>query len=1085
MTLQKNAIDISFAQGLDLKTDPFRVQPGKFLSLQNSVFDKGGQLKKRNGYGPLAALPNTTTKLLTTFNGNLTAIGNTLQAYASGPNQWVNKGNVQPVSLTTLPLIRSNTNQSQADSAVAPNGLVCVAYTDNIPNGSTTSPVYKYAVADSVTSQNIINPTILPNGAGSPRVFVLGNFFVIVFTSLISSTYHLQYITINTLNPTLITAPADLSTTYTPSPQVNFDGVVANNNLYVAFNGSDGGGAIRMTYIDSTLTQHNTVIFTGHTATIMSVTADITGSTPVIYASFWDSTDSNGYTLSVNPQMITILSPTKIISSEDVLNITGSAQNGVLTFFYEIYNTYSYNSIQTDYLETNTITATGTVGTKSILVRSVGLGSKSFIYNGNMYFLAAYQSAYQPTYFLMTAVGQVICKLAYENGGGYITTGLPNVTLTGNVVQMSYLYKDLLEALSTQNTSNQSVTGGIYAQTGVNLASFNLAPQSYTTGEIGSNLNFSGGFLWMYDGYSPVEQNFFLYPENIAATSISALSLTGYVHSGSMVITGVSSTALVAIGMAITDASSAIPAGTVVTSFTSNTITMSHAATADSITDVLTLSGSVQTGIQYYYQVTYEWADDQGNTFRSAPSIPVSITASTSQTELQIPTLRLTYKTENPVKIVIYRWSTDLQNYYQITSIQIPLLNNTSVDFVTYVDIYESGELSGNNLIYTTGGVVEDIGPPATDLVTLFNNRLWLVDSEDRNLLWFSKQVIEATPVEMSDLLTLYVAPTTAAQGSTGVITSLAPMDDKLVIFKENALGYINGIGPDNTGSNNQYSDFTLINSVVGCTNQNSIVFMPQGLMFQSNKGIWLLGRDLSTQYIGAPVEDLTTGTTVLSAINVPATNQVRFTLDSGITLLYDYYYAQWGTFVNIPAVSSCIYEELHTYVNSYGQVFQETPDAYLDNATPVLMSFTTGWMNLAGVQGFERFYQLYLLGVYISPFNLNVQIAYDYNPSPVQATLITPSQLPVTWGSDALWGSGSTWGSQGNGGWEGQANVFEARLFPQRQKCEAFQLIVNEISTANTYQVTAGAGLTLTGLNLIVGTKRGFRTSRAARNFG
>lgn len=206
--------------------------------------------------------------------------------------------------------------------------------------------------------------------------------------------------------------------------------------------------------------------------------------------------------------------------------------------------------------------------------------------------------------------------------------------------------------------------------------------------------------------------------------------------------------------------------------------------------------------------------------------------------------------------------------------------------------------------------------------MTLFDTRLWLVDAEDQNLLWFSKQVIENTPVEMSDLFTFYIPPTTAAQGSTGPITALAPLDDKLIIFKSNAIYYINGTGPDNTGANNNYSQPIFITSTVGCANQQSIVFMPQGLMFQSDKGIWLLDRGLGTTYIGAPVEQYNSGL-VESAQNIPETNQVRFILNTGVTLMYDYYYSQWGTFVNVPAISSCIFQNLHTFINSYGAVIK------------------------------------------------------------------------------------------------------------------------------------------------------------------
>ena len=1037
--LNKQAIDISFAQGLDTKTDPFRVQPGKFLSLQNSVFDKGGQLKKRNGFGALTPLPAQTPAYLTTFNGDLTALGTTLESYSTGSSSWVNKGSILPCDLTTLPAVRNGTYQGQADSVTATNGIACVAYTDYIPSGGSVTPAYKYVILDATTGQNIVAPTLLPNADptyGTPRVFLMGPYFIILYTTPVGGVHHLSYIAISTQTPTYVSAVTDISNGYSPSTTVAFDGIVANSNLYIAYNNLSGGQSVKVTYLSQSLALGPTVTFSGQIGTIFSLAVDETNPTnPLIYVSYYNLGTTTGYTFAVYSTLAQALAPTATIASGTILNLTSVAQGGgansVCTLFYEVANNYSYDSaIPTHYIDTNTLTITGTLGTPNVLKRSVGLASKAFLYNSEPYVLSIYESPYQPTYFLLNASGIIISKLAYSNGGNYYTLGLPSTSVNNdtNEITISYLYKDSITALNTQGNSIQSVSGGIYAQLGINLVTFNFAPPTLVTAEIGNNLNYTGGYLSMYDGVTPVEQSFFLWPDSVEA----AWSATG----GAM------------------------------------------GPQPDNTTNTNA----------YYYQVTYEWTDNQGNLFRSAPSIPVGVTTTgtgetgTGSVILNIPTLRLTYKTN--VSIVIYRWSAKFQNYYQTTSITAPVLNNTTVDSITYVDTLNDSSIQGNNLIYTTGGVLEDIAPPATDLITLFNNRVWLLDAEDRNLLWFSKQVIEATPVEFSDLLTLYVAPTTASEGSTGPITAMAPMDDKLIIFKQNALGYVNGIGPDNTGANSQYSDFTLINSVVGCTNQQSIVFMPQGLMFQSNKGIWLVGRDLATQYIGAPVESLTTGATVLSAVNVPATNQVRFTLDSGITLIYDYFYSQWGTFTNLYAQSSTIYQGLHTYVTSLGQLYQETNGVYLDGSTPVTMSFTTGWITLAGVQGYERFYQLYLLGQYLSPFNLNVQLAYNYNPSPTQSTIVSPSQQPVTWGSDQLWGSGSTWGSQGDGGWEGQANVFEARVFPQQQKCESFQVTVTEVYNSQ-YGNYPGAGLTLTGMNLIVGTKRGFRTSKASRNFG
>src|ERR1700677_3197035 len=99
MALQKTNLSVNFAQGLDTKTDPFQVSPGKFLSLENSIFTKGGQLTKRNGYGALTPLPDTNALYATTFNGNLTAIGKDLQAYSQSTETWVNKGALKPVQL--------------------------------------------------------------------------------------------------------------------------------------------------------------------------------------------------------------------------------------------------------------------------------------------------------------------------------------------------------------------------------------------------------------------------------------------------------------------------------------------------------------------------------------------------------------------------------------------------------------------------------------------------------------------------------------------------------------------------------------------------------------------------------------------------------------------------------------------------------------------------------------------------------------------------------------------------------------------------------------------------------------------------
>lgn len=1029
MPLNKQAIPINFSQGLDTKTDPKQVQIGKFLALQNSIFTKGGLLSKRNGYGQLPSLPQSAS-YSTTFNADLTVIGSSIQALPTNSQQWVNKGSIQPLQLSALPLIRNNLNQTQSDCAIATNGFACTVYTES--NGSTNA--YKYAVSDSTTGQNIVAPTALTNADpmhGTPRVFVLGNNFIIVYAAKLSTVYNLVYIAVSVNNPSSSSAQAVISASYLPAGPVAFDAAVLGNSLYLAWEGA-GTTGVKMTYLTSTLSLGSTINpDPSHVSTSMSVTVDTQNN--VIWASYYSLVDGNGYSLAVDPQLNLIANfPTQIISSPTILNITSAAQNGILTVFYEYSNTAS--GIQTNYVASVMVAlSTGVVTSEIVVLRSVGLASKAFIIDGIIYFLAAYSSSFQPTYFLVngsistSASPALIAKLAYENGGGYLTNGLPSVTVDGSTASIAYLYKDLIEAVSDSNSAGTITTGGVYSQTGINLVSFNFGTAGLITAEIGANLNITGGFLWAYDGYSLTEQGFHLYPDSVQETGTA------------------------------------------------------------------TTGGHMIAQI-YYYQATYEWTDNQGNAFRSAGSIPIKVdlTASmtaTNEVTITVPTLRITAKTANPVKIVVYRWSTAQQNFYQITSVAAPILNDSTTDSITFTDPNSDASILGNNIIYTTGGVIEDIGAPAFKSVFLFDDRLFGITAEDPNLLWLSKQVIEATPVEMSDLLTMYIAPNVGAQGPSGALLCGFPMDDKACIFKASSILYFNGTGPDNTGANSQYSPPLLITSTVGCSNQNSIVFMPNGLMFEfkseAGNQIWLLGRDLSTQYIGAPVEAFTQNATVQSAVNIPGSNQVRFTMSSGVTLMYDYYYGQWGTFVGVPALSSTLYQGLHTFIDQYDRVFQETPGQYLDGGNPVLLSFSTSWLSLAGLQGYQRAYFFYLLGTYFTPHKLNLLIAYDYNSSPVQNTLISPINYGPAYGSSAMpvYGQLNPYGG-GSSDSGASSNIEQWRVFLSKQRCTSFQITLQEIYDPS-FGEAAGQGFTLSGLNLVVGIKKGWRPQPSATSAG
>jgi hypothetical protein len=1132
MSIQRIPVPISFNQGLNQKIDSKQLQIGKFQSLNNAQFNKIGLLAKRNGFGLFTQLTAPDLSSLTTYSESLVALGNTLNIFSEEQGLWLNKGPVNQLSLSTLSLVRSSTGQTSVDAVLAYNGLSCEVWVDS--DGTS-----KYQVNDSSNGQVLLSATDLPTGAMSPRVFALPRYFLITFLIDISATPHLQYIAVPFTNLNNPSTATDISS-QVKSNAAGYDGAVNNGILYIAWNASDIGGAIREVSIGASLVQSANHVIPGHTADLMSIQVN-----PVnvnVWITYWNNTNNDGYTSILDMNGNQVLAPTLVINTVVITALTSALQNGVLNIFYEVLNTYP-SGVRSDYTRTEMVTSTGVVSAPVTLLRSVGIASKAFLYNNLIYILLAYNGAFQPTYFLSDISGNIQVKLAYSNGGGYVTGQvLPSVSYTSSGdIYIGYLYKDLLLSVSKINGSANN--SGIYTQTGVNSVTLDFSTPAYSV-EIGSNLNLSGGIVTSYDGVKPVEQEFHLWPEDITisgsatggamlaqqyfyqvcyewtdgqgnlfrsapsvplSVTLSTTTSTAFtsVFSAGDTSLDVSSTAGLVVGQTLIDQTNptSLTSGTYITSIVGSVIGLSQPAAGnsdDTPGDTIGIATSVvftgtfaansttmtvsttaglivgqtimdSTNIGAIQPGTYIVSISGSTLVISLPTIfsgsgDSIITSDFASATLVIPTLRLTAKPN--ARIVVYRWSVANQIYYMVSSITNPTLNNTGVDTVTYVDTQNDNQIVGNVIIYTTGGVVENIAPPSTQIMTLFGSRLFLLDAEDTNLLWYSKQVIEATPVEMSDLFTIYVAPTIGSAKSTGPITSLGNMDDKLIIFKRDAAYYLQGVGPDNTGANDDFITPTFIAGTVGCSNQQSIVLIPTGLMFQSDKGIWLMDRNLGTSYIGANVEDFTSSATVLSAITIPGTNQVRFTLDSGVTLMYDYYVQEWSTFVNIPGISSCIYNNLHTYLRSDGEIFQETDGVYLDGSSPTLMSFTTSWFNVAGLQGYQRAFQYYLLGQYLTPHFLQVQTAYDYQSNPSQSNTIMPDNFSPVWGSDLTWGASTPWG--------GPSPSEQWRVDLTQQKCQAVQISVQEIYDPS-FGVPAGAGFTMSGLNLIMGAKSGY----------
>lgn len=528
----------------------------------------------------------------------------------------------------------------------------------------------------------------------------------------------------------------------------------------------------------------------------------------------------------------------------------------------------------------------------------------------------------------------------------------------------------------------------------------------FTSAQLGNNLLICGGTLQNYDGQSVTEHGFHLFPENISATVSSS-------------------------------------------------------------------GGSINAGTYNYY-VIYEWTDAQGQLHRSAPSVPLTLVigGSNHQVTLQIPTLRLTQKkgTRAPVSIAVYRTTADGIIAYRVSSITSPLLNNTAVDSVTYVDSASDASITSREILYTVGNVLDNFSPGSCSTIAVFKNRIFLGGLENKNEVIYSKLITQGYPCEFAAEFSLLVDEKGSRVGALGVL------DEKVVIFKDDRFYVTYGDGPDNTGFGGVFAQPEFVSADVGCINPQSLASLPGALTFKSAKGIYILDSSLSVNYFGAPVENYNSEK-ITSAVLKPDSNQIRFTTLAGACLVYDYFFQQWSVFTNHEANDATIWNDKYVYLRETGDVLIETAGVYKDDGAPYHLKVGTAWLSMAGINGFQRAYRFALLGEYKTDHILQIKAGFDFSGS-LQTVMNFDSKTALdikTFGEDSPFGSGSPYG--------GDNISYRVRGHLPRQKCQSIRFVIEELSTS----ASAGSGeaLTLSGMTLLVGVKSAITKLKSAQSLG
>jgi len=1031
MPLAKEPLAVLFAQGVDTKTDAKQVLRGKLLDLQNCVFTKEATLSKRNGYNALStqvdgqALPYTNAQGLAKRGSELILFANALAlSYRPSSNTWQQSSPVSSVVVASSHIARTGTKQTQPDAATNAN-ITVVAWEDS--RGGVWC-----SVVEAATNRILLPQVQLDAGAGAqrPRCLAIGGVLHVLWangTSIIGAI-------INPANP------AATPTQYTLTNDLNaanpaYDAVPTYNLVSAAFApaliawvvsptqfrigyvipaGGFGGPPQGLPGPTSPIAGTDT---TGPIACAINVSKAITNlDAQVLWAggTTLRQTFVNPLTF-FSPGIITLgpIGPTRVriaveYGSQDLVNggwnsWWAAEEAGV--------------GPDLNIIRFSTLNGIGAPGPLS-LIRGHNLASRAYFDNGDVYCAVSYAVLFFPYVVVIQLSGSGRAQARLFPG---LTPGQP---LPRQHLPNAYAINLVKNGSGSISTGRQhqiplgyriqlaGTSGTQFGEQGIQLATIDHAhTDSYQSVELGRGLYLAGALIQHYDGDRWAEADFHTAPDT---------------NSG-----------MLTIGQG---------------------------------------AGGGLTPLQTYsYIALYEEIDGQGELHPGSPSIlqKITLAGGNGTVTISIPTLRLTSKKR--VRIGVFRSLGNATGtlatipLFRVSSVDPTavgnngyVLNDPTIDAINFTDVMADTVAATLEPLYTNGGILPNAPPMSSgDTIAVGKTRLFWTDPVDHNLVLFSQALRDETAAELAASLRIRVDP------YGGNIVGLAVMDDNVIVFKQTAVYAFGGPGPAADGGLNTNTAFTppqLLTSDVGASSPSTIAQTPAGLVFQTSKGMYLIGRDLHVRRIGDPVYAYK-DQTITRAVLIPDRPFVVFLTNAGRTLLWDYDRDQWSTFTNHLGLDATVVNNVFTYLRTDGRVFQETIGQFNDGGAHVPMLIETAWLHgPQHMQGWQKVFEAQVLGAWKSKHTLRMRYRLDYEDAysqPFDAN-VNAVFSPSTYGGGNYGGPGD--GSYG--GLVGLSSVVYQERFGIGAKCQAISFRFEDMEAASDY----GASFELSELLLTVG---------------
>lgn len=1009
MALQKALLPVGF-NGLNQIIDEKTAPVGTYTKLDNVIIDTNHELKKRAGMDTIgvSTTPSNIYSMYSLNNELGVLTDKNLYTYSPTLDQFINKGSTSSPIVSSDSIIANTYTQSNVDSSLNTNGIQAFVWEDS--RGGVRCSIVDAASTTAIISDYSLSLTGVKPKVISTNLAIL--FFFVEGSTLKAVQYNVNTgtfnaaVTVDTIINSNITYDVIDATVNTTIYPGILIAAVTNTAKIKLYSWNIRTASLG-TGLNGLIPPTEVQSANVDNANTISLAIDTTSTKLLI--TWHNSTDKI-----IRARAFTYLGSVFALSETAISTSTTDNGYSLTVSIDSSNNAYVAVSTYNTKHQTFQIKLADVFNTSGITVSSAisrvyyhcGVVSKSFIYNGTVNYVISYDSALQGTYFLVNFDGVVIARFFTQIAGGMPTKANSLSKFNADLTKTTNTYSIGL----LRKTKILASSGTYTSTTSVFTEKIWFTPYTIDSKTVSRVLNIAGGFVKNYDGSNTiVEQGFHLYPEIVSVTESGA----GVVDAGS------------------------------------------HA-----------------------YKCVWEWTDNNGQIVRSQTSIPVTIVNTPNHTNaIVVKSLPVTSKstlngnTRTAPVLAVYRTLVNGTTYYRVNQLPAEFLyNDSTVETLTYLDNKTDAQISSNSVLYTTGGVFDNIATPSANLLTLMKNRVVIGGCDtDPNSIYVSKEKESGVGVEFSNELSIQI------DSLGGNITALAGMDDKILIFKKSLIYYIAGQGPDKLG-NGSFTIPQLVSSDTGTSNPQSIVLTSDGIMFQSPKGIYLVDRQLTVSYVGSPVKDYETQT-ITSASNLPDFNRVHFTMASGDGLIYHTFFKSWTTFSNLPGNASLSNQSVWYVAGSKGVARASTIHYHDWNNEAIISTIKTAWISTAGLEGFQRVYSILLLGDNeVNVDRLKMNVYYDFRSFSGEQLSIQPALDIGTYGS----GSG-TYGSEGPFGGENDGTAqFVAR--PRQQKCSSIQIEIMD----DFPQGFRTSGFVFADIVLVVGTKYGYNKnlSPTARRF-